>query len=66
MLFRSVNGHTWQVKTLHLQKSYVQAGQRVTQGQVIGLTGMTGGATGCHVHQEIYMDGTPVNPLLVF
>lgn len=61
-----VSGHSWRVRTLHLQKIMVSRGQRVTQGQVIGLTGMTGGATGCHVHQEIYMDGTPINPLLVF
>lgn len=61
-----VNGHSWRVRTLHLQKIMVSRGQRVTQGQVIGLTGMTGGATGCHVHQEVYMDGTPINPLLVF
>lgn len=61
-----VNGHSWRVRTLHLQKIMVSPGQRVTQGQVIGLTGMTGGATGCHVHQEVYMDGTPINPLSVF
>lgn len=61
-----VNGHNWQVKTMHLQKVLVSPGQRVTQGQVVGLTGMTGGATGCHVHQEVWMDGTPINPLRIF
>ena len=60
-----VNGHSWQVWTLHLQTGSinVHVGQHVSQGQFVARTGATGGVTGCHVHQEVHIDGTPVNPL---
>lgn len=60
-----VNGHSWQVWTLHLQTGSinVRVGQRVSQGQFVARTGATGGVTGCHVHQEVRIDGRPVNPL---
>ncbi|MGC9598889.1 MAG: M23 family metallopeptidase [Minisyncoccia bacterium] len=38
----------------HLEKILVQIGDYVKQGQVIGLMGETGDATGCHVHFEVY------------
>lgn len=39
------------------------AGTRVTQGQVIGYVGMTGLATGPHLHYEFRVDGRHVDPL---
>ncbi|MDR0432719.1 MAG: peptidoglycan DD-metalloendopeptidase family protein [Bifidobacteriaceae bacterium] len=41
----------------------VSAGQQVTKGQLIGYVGTTGWSTGCHLHFEIYEDGSPVNPV---
>lgn len=43
----------------------VRPGRRVRQGQTIGYVGMTGDATGPHLHFEIRRGGTPVNPLKV-
>lgn len=40
----------------------IRAGARVAQGQVIGYVGMTGLATGPHLHYEMRQAGTPVNP----
>jgi len=41
------------------------AGQRVAQGATIGYVGMTGLATGPHLHYEFRINGTQVNPLSV-
>jgi murein DD-endopeptidase MepM/ murein hydrolase activator NlpD len=43
----------------------VRAGTRVTQGRVIGYVGMTGTATGPHLHYEVHLNGTAVNPMTI-
>jgi murein DD-endopeptidase MepM/ murein hydrolase activator NlpD len=46
----------------HLSAFRVSSGDSVTPGQVVGLVGATGLATGPHVHFEIDVDGVPVDP----
>lgn len=47
----------------HLDKFMVREGQRVKRGDVIGLVGRTGKALGPHLHYEVRINGTPINPL---
>ena len=46
----------------HLSGFAVIAGQIVKQGQVIGYVGSAGRSTGPHLHYEVRIDNTPVNP----
>lgn len=47
----------------HMSKVLVSKGQTVAKGQLIGLMGATGRATGSHLHFEIRFEGVPQNPL---
>lgn len=47
----------------HCSKLAVSVGQSVVQGQVIGYVGTTGNSTGNHLHFEIMINGSFVNPL---
>jgi murein DD-endopeptidase MepM/ murein hydrolase activator NlpD len=47
----------------HQSRILAWAGQRVRRGQVIGRVGTTGASTGYHLHFEVRLSGTPVQPL---
>ena len=46
----------------HLNDFYVRPGQVVRRGEVIGAIGATGRATSPHLHYEVRLRGTPLNP----
>lgn len=47
----------------HLSRIAVGYGARVRQGQTLGAVGMTGLATGPHLHWEVHVRGRAVNPM---
>lgn len=47
----------------HQQRLGVTAGEQVDAGQVIGEVGSTGYSTGCHLHFELFVNSTVVDPL---
>jgi murein DD-endopeptidase MepM/ murein hydrolase activator NlpD len=46
----------------HLSRIFVADGQWVTAGAELGAIGSTGRSTGPHLHYEVRVDGTPVDP----
>lgn len=47
----------------HLSRAEVKPGQRVERGDIVGLVGNTGRATGYHLHYEVQVNGRSVDPL---
>ncbi|MFN3267038.1 MAG: M23 family metallopeptidase [Deinococcales bacterium] len=59
-----VVNHGYGYKTLygHLSQIRVRVGQVVSSSDLIGLVGSTGNSTGPHLHYEVRLGNTPINP----
>ncbi|AWB88313.1 peptidoglycan DD-metalloendopeptidase family protein [Salinibacterium hongtaonis] len=64
MIDHVINGQRVQSVYAHMQWGSIQVavGQQVSVGTTIGAVGSTGNSTGAHLHLEIHLDGTPVDP----
>ena len=60
-----LNGHTVKFTYAHMTtaSSPITLGEKVTVGDFIGLVGETGEATGPHLHFEVNVDGTTIDPI---
>jgi murein DD-endopeptidase MepM/ murein hydrolase activator NlpD len=50
---------------IHMDKINVKNNQQIKQGDVLGLVGQTGRATGPHLHFGVYLTNTAINPQLL-
>ena len=56
------HGHGISTRFGHLANFAVIAGQRIQRGDTIGYVGLSGRSTGPHLHYEVRINDTPVNP----
>ena len=56
------NGSSLMSSYNHLTSLAVSDGQQVRQGQLVGYSGNTGISAACHLHFEVYVNGSTVDP----
>jgi murein DD-endopeptidase MepM/ murein hydrolase activator NlpD len=56
------HGHSISTRYGHLSNFAVAVGQQVHRGDTIGYVGLSGRSTGPHLHYEVRINDTPVNP----
>ncbi|MEV7971679.1 peptidoglycan DD-metalloendopeptidase family protein [Cellulomonas sp. NPDC089187] len=60
--YGTVDGATLMSSSNHMTSVAVSAGQQVSQGELIGYAGTTGLSTACHLHFEVYQNGSTIDP----
>jgi murein DD-endopeptidase MepM/ murein hydrolase activator NlpD len=61
-LIRIEHGNGMQTYYAHLSRFYVNVGQDVRRGEMVGAVGSTGRVTAPHLHYEVRLAGAPMNP----
>ena len=56
------HGNGYQTWYAHLSRIDAIEGQEIRQGETLGAVGASGRATGAHLHYEVRIGSTPVNP----
>lgn len=60
------HGFGYRTRYAHLSEIFVNAGDSVARGQIIGKVGNTGISTGSHLHYEVHFRGNHVDPMNYF
>lgn len=61
----SINGKNVMTSYNHLTSFVTSSGANVRAGQLIGYAGNTGLSGACHLHFEVYVNGSTINPMTV-
>lgn len=64
-IIRHANGYKTSYNHQHAIAEGIAPGRKVRQGQIIGYVGTTGQSTGNHLHYELIVNGTKVDPMRV-
>lgn len=56
----------YQSRYAHLSEIKVRHGQKVKQGEIIGMVGSSGSSVAPHIHYEVIRNGKVINPVLFF
>jgi murein DD-endopeptidase MepM/ murein hydrolase activator NlpD len=56
------HGNGYQTWYAHLSRMDVMEGEEIRQGEIVGRVGASGRSTGSHLHYEVRVSSTPVNP----
>ncbi|MCJ8520321.1 murein DD-endopeptidase MepM/ murein hydrolase activator NlpD [Pseudorhizobium tarimense] len=64
-IIRHANGYESSYNHQSAIAKGIKPGAKVTQGQVIGYVGSTGQSTGAHLHYELIVNGTKVDPMKI-
>src|SRR5665647_3189930 len=60
-----VKGNVLWTSYNHLSRFSVSSGQFVHKGDIVGYSGSTGSSTACHLHFEVYVNGSTVDPMTI-
>lgn len=59
-------GNGYVATYMHMEKVNVNLGDKVEKGQIVGIMGRTGSATGVHLHFQVTKNGQNINPFNLY